>query len=130
MVCTIVDCFANGVHVLFLVEEGFFCQTTTSEERDFTRAVAGETDVLDEDGEIDTSVDHYYSMSSQESEEDTFRYATVAFVAGILLSLCQHCSVYYHLSSYTKCSHHTLSNLASEFSRREESVMLFCGNLN
>ncbi|KAJ7363262.1 hypothetical protein OS493_011544 [Desmophyllum pertusum] len=55
--------------------EGFFCQTTTSEERDLKWGVAGPSEMVgkrvEEDSfQVDDSPGHYFSFSSQESEED------------------------------------------------------------
>lgn len=49
--------------------EGFFCQTTTSEERDLVSQRVEKDPFL-----LDDSVGHYLSRSSQESEEDITRY--------------------------------------------------------
>lgn len=49
--------------------EGFFCQTTTSEERDLVSQGVEKDPFL-----LDDSFDHYLSRSSQESEEDITRY--------------------------------------------------------
>lgn len=77
------------LNLFSLVKEGFFCQTTTSEERDLSRALAGQSEVLDEDVAEksyvgDDVVDRYYSRSSQGSEDDTTRYGLVVFIFEIL----------------------------------------------
>ena len=64
--------------------EGFFCQTTTSEERDLSRALSGQSEVLDEDVAeksylMDDAADRYYSRSSHGSESDTVRYGAALF---------------------------------------------------
>jgi len=74
-------CIANVWYVFSLVEEGFFCQTTTSEERDFKRALVGQSEDLDEGLERDSylmedTVDQCYPLSPHETEDETSRYAT------------------------------------------------------
>ena len=66
-------------HGPFLVKslaEGFFCQTTTSEERDLVGKGAEKDSFL-----LDDSAGHYLSRSSQESEEDITRYVTTAVLS-------------------------------------------------
>ena len=59
--------------MLLSLAEGFFCQTTTSEERDL--AIQGvEIDPF----LLDDSAGHYLSRSSQDSDEDIARYVTIA----------------------------------------------------
>lgn len=53
--------------------EGFFCQTTTSEERDLVGQGVEKDPLL-----IDDSAGHYLSRSSQESEEDITRCVSTA----------------------------------------------------
>ena len=71
--------------------EGFFCQTTTSEERDLKWGVAGPSEMVgkrvEEDSfQVDDSPGHYFSFSSQESEEDIARYVTAALLFGCIFS--------------------------------------------
>ena len=54
---------------VFSLVEGFFCQTTTSEERDLVGQGIEDDSFL-----VDDTAGHYFSLSSQESEEDTARY--------------------------------------------------------
>ena len=54
--------------IFFSAEEGFFCQTTTSEERDLKQALADQSEVLNEDRSetsylIDDTVDRYHALS-------------------------------------------------------------------
>ena len=66
-------CNIYVVSVLSLVE-GFFCQTTTSEERDLAGQGREEDSFL-----IDHTAPQFFSHSSQESEEDNERYVTTQF---------------------------------------------------
>lgn len=62
----------------FLVE-GFFCQTTTSEERDLGLGSLGPTELVvprvhKESLSLDDSTGHYISQSAHESDEDIARF--------------------------------------------------------
>lgn len=60
---------------LWSLVEGFFCQTTTSEERDLAGQGREEDSFL-----IDHTAPQFFSHSSQESEEDNARYVTTALL--------------------------------------------------
>lgn len=60
---------------VFSLVEGFFCQTTTSEERDLAGQPIEEDTFL-----VDDTAGHFLSFSSQESDEDNARYVTTIWM--------------------------------------------------
>ena len=62
--------------------DGFFCQTTTSEERDLNWALGGQSEVLGEGAmetsyHMDDAIDRYNSEFSQGDEDEISRYGAM-----------------------------------------------------
>ena len=76
-----------------VIVEGFFCQTTTSEERDLGWGALGQTELVGQGVEknsftVDDNAAHYFSQSAHESEEDFARYVSYGSVLSSKKPLC------------------------------------------